>query len=68
MKYACPQCKDTGSIAVTATILVPIDEDGEAIEYLDDFIDWNEESPCKCCNCQFEGTLSNFASNTNSAS
>jgi len=68
MKYACPQCKNTGSIAVTATIIVPIDEDGEAIEYWYDFLDWNDGSPCKCCSCNFEGTLTNFILDEHTAS
>jgi hypothetical protein len=67
MNYACPKCKST-SLRVVVSMWMDLvqggdlylDEDGPQTAICDSDQEWDQQSPMKCRDCDFNGVVAQF--------
>ena len=55
---ACPHCGWEYDFLITATVEFPVTDSGT--DFPVGHVGWDDESPIRCANCTFDGTVADF--------
>ena len=60
--FQCPSCGSCGPFYIEARLVVLVHDDGTDFPEQDnmDVMEWDNESYCKCYNCELYGTVKDF--------